>query len=44
MKDSKLNYEKASIELICFSTCDIMTLSGAFEPEDDDIGSDWSSK
>ena len=43
MKNSKLNYEKASIELIYFSSCDIMTLSSAFEPEDDDI-CDWSMR
>lgn len=41
MKNSKLNYEKASIELIYFSTCDIMTLSGAFDAEDDAITGNW---
>ena len=43
MKNSKLNYEKASIELIYFSSSDIMTLSRAFDGEDDDIGGDWFS-
>ena len=43
MKNSKLNYEKASIELIYFSTGDIMSFSRAFDGEDDEIGVNWTS-
>ena len=43
MKNSKLNYEKASIELIYFAAGDIMTLSRAFDAEDDKISDDWFS-
>lgn len=40
----KLNYEKASIELIYFSTCDIMSISHAFDAEDDDICDAWARR
>ena len=40
----KLNYEKASIELIYFSASDIMTLSRAFDAEDDDICDAWARR
>ena len=43
MNEIHLNYEEISIKLISLAENDVITTSGAFDGEDDEIG-DWSKK
>lgn len=43
MKFLKSKYEEVSVEIISLYASDIITASGSFDTEDDDV-SDWGNK
>ena len=41
MKNTKIKYEEINVELIYLTKSDVITTSGPFDGEDDEVGNNW---